>query len=123
MHVRSTFAVAIPLVLSALALGCAPPPSAASPAAPPGSLQIQELVRLLFQAWRRGGAWDEARSDPEALRVGPENRDSSPVGVVREMVIEALQVLGEGRWVPWDALAGYLGCDAGDLAYGNKVQM
>jgi hypothetical protein len=85
--------------------------SAASPAAPPGAVEMHELIRLLFTAWRRGGAWDEGRSDPETLRVATESRDSSPAGVVREMVLDALTVLGEGRWVPWESLAGYLKTD------------
>lgn len=86
-------------------------PSAASSAAPPGAVQMYELVRLLFVTWRRGGAWDEARGDPESLRLATESRDPSPVGVVREIVLDALKVLGEGRWVPWESLAGYLGAD------------
>jgi len=86
-------------------------PSAASAAAPPGTMQVHELLRLLFSTWRHGGAWDEGRSDPESLRVGSENRDPSPAGVVREIVLDALTVLGEGRWVPWESLAGYLGSD------------
>jgi hypothetical protein len=81
-------------------------PSAVNASAPPGSLALHELVRLLFVTWRRGGAWDEARSEPEVLRLGTEARDSSPVGVVREMVLEALKDLGEGRWMPWSSLAG-----------------
>ena len=85
--------------------------SATSQAAPPGSLAVHELVRLLFLAWRRGGAWDEARPEPEMLRVAIDARDPSPVGVVREMVLESLKDLGEGRWVPWPSLAGYLKSD------------
>ena len=85
--------------------------SATSQAAPPGSLAVHELVRLLFGAWRRGGAWDEARPEPEMLRVAIDARDPSPVGVVREMVLESLKDLGEGRWVPWSSLAGYLKTD------------
>src|SRR6185369_12942539 len=42
--------------------------SAISSSAPPGSLALHELSRLLYLAWKRGGAWDEARSDPEMLR-------------------------------------------------------
>ena len=86
-------------------------PSAVNASAPPGSLALHELVRLLFVTWRRGGAWDEARSEPEVLRLGSDARDSSPVGVVREMVLEALKDLGEGRWMPWSSLAGYLSTD------------
>jgi hypothetical protein len=85
--------------------------SATSQAAPPGSLAVHELVRLLFMAWRRGGAWDEARGEPEVLRVAVDARDPSPVGVVREMVLESLKDLGEGRWVPWPSLAGYFKTD------------
>src|SRR5262249_53310489 len=39
------------------------------------------------------------------------SRDASPIGALREMVIDALQDLGEGRWVPWHSLEGYLGAD------------
>jgi hypothetical protein len=85
--------------------------SATSPAGPPGSFQLRELGPVLLSAWRRGGAWDEARSDPEALRVAADARDASPIGVLREMVIEALKELGEGRWVPWESLSGYLRTD------------
>jgi DNA-binding MarR family transcriptional regulator len=85
--------------------------SAVSAAAPPGSLTLQDLGPLLFVAWRRGGAWDEARTDPEAFRIAPDARDSSPAGVVREMVLGALQDLGEGRWIPWPSLADYLRTD------------
>src|SRR5262249_189650 len=94
--------------------------SATSQAAPPGSLAIHELVRLLFLAWRRGGAWDEARPEPEVLRVAVDARDPSPVGVVRQMVLDSLKDLGEGRVVPgggkgggggggggWGGLGGY----------------
>jgi hypothetical protein len=82
--------------------------SALSSASPPGSSQLHELQRSLYTAWWRGGAWDEARPDGEILRLAPEARDSSPVGVIRELVLDALRELGEGRWVPWEAVAGYV---------------
>jgi hypothetical protein len=85
--------------------------SAGSSLSPPGSFTLQELTRHLFVAWRRGGAWDEARSEPEVLRLAADARDSSPAGVVREMVLEALRELGEGRWVPWSSLRGWLKSD------------
>jgi hypothetical protein len=85
--------------------------SATNTASPPGSLSLQELTRELFSAWRRGGAWDEARAEPELLRLAPDARDSSAAGVVREMVLEALRELGEGRWVPWSSLAGWFKSD------------
>ncbi len=85
--------------------------SATNISAPPGSLTLHELTRHLFLAWRRGGAWDEARAEPEVLRLAADARDTSPVGVVRELVLEALKDLGEGRWIPWESLAGYLRTD------------
>ncbi len=85
--------------------------SAASTVTPPGSFAIRELTRVLFSTWRRGGAWDEARPEREVLRVASEVRESSPIGGLREMVIDALQELGEGRWVPWSSLRGYLAAD------------
>jgi hypothetical protein len=85
--------------------------SATNSSAPPGSFTMQELTRHLFVTWQRGGAWDEARTEPEVLRLAPEARDSSPAGVVREMVLEALRELGEGRWVPWSSVAGWLKSD------------
>ena len=85
--------------------------SATNSSSPPGSFTMQDLTRHLFVTWRRGGAWDEARTEPEVLRLAPESRDSSPAGVVREMVLEALRELGEGRWVPWSSLAGWLTSD------------
>jgi len=86
-------------------------PSAASIVTPPGSIAIRELTRVLFNTWRRGGAWDEARPEREVLRTVAEGRESSPIGALREMVIDALQELGEGRWVPWSSLRGYLAAD------------
>lgn len=85
--------------------------SSINASAPPGSLAMYELPRLLFLAWRRGGAWDEARAEPEVLRVAADTRDASPAGVLREMVLEALRDLGEGRWMPWAALEQYLSTD------------
>lgn len=85
--------------------------SAISASAPPGSLSLHELSKLLFSAWRRGGAWDEARNEPEMLRLPPEQRDSSAGGVVRELVLEALRDLGENRWIPWSSLEKYLATD------------
>jgi hypothetical protein len=85
--------------------------SALSASAPPGSLAIGDLARLLFATWRRGGAWDEARLEPEVLRLPVEQRDGSASNVVRELVLEGLRDLGEGRWVPWTSFAGYLATD------------
>ena len=87
-------------------------PSAIGVAAPPGALPVADLGLGLFQAWRRGGDWDEARPDGEVLRAPPEARESSAAGVVRELVIEALQELSDGRWVPWEAVAAYVRSDS-----------
>jgi len=87
-------------------------PSAVSTASPPGSHSVGDLGRALFEAWRRGGAWDEARPDGEALRVTADARETSAVGVVRELVLEALQELGDGRWAPWEAIAAYVRSDS-----------
>lgn len=86
--------------------------SAVQPSAPPGSEKVSQIGHFLFRAWRRGGAWDEARPDGEILRVGTEAREASVVGVIREIVLGALQELGEGRWVPWEAVAGFVRTDA-----------
>src|SRR6266545_3140300 len=96
--------------------------SAMSSASPPGSCALHELPRALYTAWWRGGAWDEARPDSEILRLAPEARDSSPVGVIREMVLDALRELGEGRWVPWDAVAGYVRDDTRTAAVARLLR-
>ncbi len=85
-------------------------PSALVTSSPPGSLALSDLPSLLFSAWRRGGAWDEAREEPEVLRLAVDARDPSPIGVVRELLLEALVELGEG-WIPWPALERYLRSD------------
>ena len=86
-------------------------PSALSAASPPGSLTVGDVGALLFSAWRRGGAWDEARPEPEVLRAAPDQRDASPSRALREVVLEALAELGEDSWLPWSALESYLKAD------------
>lgn len=87
-------------------------PSVVSVAAPPGALRVVEIAHTLFETWRRGGAWDEARSDGEVLRSVGETRDASAVGVIRDIVLEALAELSDGRWAPWEAVAGYVRSDS-----------
>lgn len=78
---------------------------------PPGSLRVSELPHALFRTWRRGGAWDEARAEPETLRLPPDARESSPIGAVREIVLDALTELGDTGWVPYSALKRYVASD------------
>ena len=106
---RETHHVALVIALSR-AVGLWDP-SALNASQPPGALTLGEVGKLLFEAWRRGGAWDEARPEPEVLRLSPDARDSSPVGVMREIVLESLVDLRDGGWVPWDSLAGYIKSD------------
>src|SRR5690606_33524714 len=87
-------------------------PSGLTPTSPPGIYRVCELGRVLFEAWRRGGVWDESRDARELLRVSGEGREAGAVGVVRAIVLEALQELGDGRWAPWGAVAEYLEADA-----------
>lgn len=91
-------------------------PSALNPAADPGRWPVGALGAALFRVWRSGGAWDEAREFPEIYRLPPESREPSPSGQLRELLLDALQELGEGSWVPWRALAAYVSDDARTLA-------
>ncbi len=86
--------------------------SVVSVSSPPGSSGVGDLGRLLFETWLRGGAWDEARPDGEVLRVSSEAREASAVGVLRQMVLDALGELGDGRWAPWEAVAAYVRADS-----------
>lgn len=79
--------------------------------APPGNLRLGEVGHLLYRTWRRGAAWDESRPNGELLRVQGEAREAGAVGVVRSIVVEALQELGDGQWAPWGAFAQYLEAD------------
>jgi hypothetical protein len=97
-------------------------PSSVGLASPPGSLDVQDIGRSLFEAWRRGGAWDEARADGEVLRAPPEARETSAIGLLRELVLEGLQELGDGRWVPWEAIAGYVRSDARTPGVGRLIE-
>ena len=80
--------------------------------APPGSLSLNELGQRLFEVWRQGGAWDEARPEGEVLRAAGTAREASVGGVVRSIVLDALMQLAEGRWVPWQAIAAFVATDS-----------
>ncbi len=97
-------------------------PSAVSVASPPGAHDGQGLGRALFDAWRRGGAWDEARADGEVMRVAHGAREASAVGIVRDLLLEALQELGDGRWVPWEAIAAYVRSDSRSPGIARLIQ-
>lgn len=84
---------------------------ATTPDTLPGQLRLEELGALIFETWRRGAAWDEARSDGELLRAQGEAREAGAASVVRNIVVEALQELGDGQWVPWGAIEDYLRAD------------
>lgn len=86
--------------------------SARNASAPPGSLTMNDLGRRLFDVWRTGGAWDEARPEGEVLRASGASREASIIGVVRSIVLESLMDLGEGRWVPWEAILDFLLTDS-----------
>lgn len=77
----------------------------------PGQLRLEDLGRLIFDTWRRGTAWDEARADGELLRAQGDAREAGATGVVRNIVVEALQELGDGQWAPWGAIEDYLHAD------------
>jgi hypothetical protein len=70
----------------------------------------EEMTSLLFDAWYRGGAWNEAHPGGEVARAG--RGDAGALHPLRTLVLEALLELGQGRWVPWEALAGYVRTDA-----------
>jgi hypothetical protein len=97
-------------------------PAVVSTASPPGSHRVDALHRALFDAWRRGGAWDEARPDGEVLRAAGEAREASAVGVLREMVLEALCELGDAQWVPWEAVAAYVRADGRTPGVGRLIE-
>ena len=96
--------------------------SAVNTASPPGNAEAGSLTRLLFDAWRRGGAWDDARPDGEVLRVATEVREASAVGVLREMVLDALRELSDGRWAPWEAVAAYVRADSRTPGVGRLLK-
>ncbi|MFO0662757.1 MAG: hypothetical protein U0174_02340 [Polyangiaceae bacterium] len=81
---------------------------ALNPNAAPGSLTLAEVPKFLFDVWRRGGVWDEARAEPETLRIAEGARDASPAHLVRGILLSALKELGEERWIPWSSLAEYI---------------
>jgi hypothetical protein len=77
-------------------------------AAPPWCWDLDRLAFGLFDAWSKGGVWDEARAEPELLRAPPEHREPSPVRALKDLVLAALAELGEARWIPVDALLTYV---------------
>ncbi len=82
--------------------------TAASVAAPPGALTLNELSQQLFAVWLNGGAWDEGRREPELLRAAPDQRDPSPSRPLREIILDTLADLGSDGWVPYAAFERYV---------------
>lgn len=77
----------------------------------PGQMRLEEIGELIFETWRKGTAWDEARADGELMRAQGDARQAPASGVVRSVVVEALQELGDGQWAPWGAIADYMEAD------------
>ncbi|UJR78739.1 hypothetical protein [Sandaracinus amylolyticus] len=78
---------------------------------------IADLHAQLVAIWRAGGAWDEARLEPDHLRATePALRALTPTSAVREALLELLASLPEGRFAPADAVLratrSDLRCDA-----------
>lgn len=86
--------------------------SARNASAPPGSWTLAELGQQLFEVWRNGGAWDEARPEGEVLRAAGVSREASVIGVIRAIVLESLMDLGEGRWIPWQSISAFVLTDS-----------
>jgi hypothetical protein len=96
--------------------------SARNGSSPPGSLSMNELGRRLFEVWQTGGAWDEARPDGEVLRAAGASREASIIGVIRSIVLDSLMDLGEDRWVPWEAISGFLLTDSRAPGLGRLLE-
>lgn len=86
-------------------------PSALSTTAPPGEWNSGQLSERLFELWRSGSAWDEARPEPEVARAAVEARVAGATGLIRQLVLECLRELNPGDWVPWRAVSEYIQAD------------
>ncbi len=74
----------------------------------PDGLRMGQLGKLLFEAWRTGTFWDEARSDRELLRHQPEMRELSPLRELKRVLLAILEELGAERWLPFGTLTAYI---------------
>jgi len=93
-------------------LGAGNSDSMARGTAPLRDCSSEEAMRLLFNAWYKSGIWNEAHPGNDMGRAGKAEHDSGVLYSLRTLVLQALLELGHGRWVPWEALAGYLRTDA-----------
>jgi hypothetical protein len=78
--------------------------------APPGSLTgitVSDLGALLRANYRRGGAWDETRLDPEVSRGGLVERGTTAAPALRMILLDALEELARDRWVPVDVVVKF----------------
>lgn len=73
------------------------------------SAPIATAGGALFERWRRSGAWDEAREDPDGHRAspgassrrgrgGPSVRQPTPTAALRAAVLDVLEELPPGRF-------------------------
>ncbi len=85
--------------------------AALSTKAPPGDWDSRQLSDHLFELWRSGSAWDEARPEPEVARAAAEARIAGATDLIRQLVLECLGELQPGDWVPWRAVSEYIQAD------------
>jgi hypothetical protein len=72
---------------------------------------VGDLSRHLFERWRRGGVWDELRTEAEIMRGVSSSAEPATTHLLRELLLESIQVMGERTWIPVDALSEYVGTD------------
>ena len=65
---------------------------------PYSSATIQSASERLWESWRRGGAWDEAASDPDPFRPGHPT-SARPASLVREVLLDTLLLLPAHEFV------------------------
>ncbi|HTM46322.1 MAG TPA: hypothetical protein VL137_15285, partial [Polyangiaceae bacterium] len=90
--------------------------------AAPGNRTGEQIAQALFDIWHRGSAWNEAHPIGDAAAVGRGDRGAGAIGSLRTLVLEALHELGDDRWVPWEAIAGYVRTDARAAGLSRLVQ-
>jgi hypothetical protein len=69
---------------------------------------IVDVAAFLRDSFRRGGAWDETRTEPETLRAAQSDGLSSAGALLRNMLFDALESIAKDLWVPVDLLTRYV---------------